>query len=445
MQTITLTKVVKLYPNNKNKKRLDFYMKQRDIYWNKCLSLWNNLYQTHTIYDHIKKIVFSPQIICNGKNKGKFKVDKKGKLVIKAKVYHLNPNPSANLLERLIEQDKSNFDYLVPAHMIRLTIKDLDYSFHAFFNTKQTDANYPKFKDLNKITGSYKDDCASIKNGKLRLATGSFDNNKYPDIRTRPKLPDQKLATSVICRKDNGYFLMFPVKVPVKQLMSTGLDDGVDVNVGHFNSTGVCLNILPDHLQKLYQRTKHYQRMLAIKRNKSDLNKNHKSNRYLAIREHLKRDHRKITNIQHNIVQKYTTYLVKYHDNIYIEDLDVKHMLMSHVASKGIHRSLFGYFRQVLTYKCKEYNRNLIVVDRFYPSTQMCPNCGAIKTGDDKITLKGNKKHQTKHNEFKCYQCGYTADRDEKVVPTLMRYTKLMMKHIKKEQHKKATIMNGFD
>lgn len=76
---------------------------------------------------------------------------------------------------------------------------------------------------------------------------------------------------------------------------------------------------------------------------------------------------------------------------------------MSHVASKGVHRSMFGRFKQMLTYKCKWYDRKLILADKLYPSTQRCAVCGTIKRGDERITLYGNKKHGTKHNEFVCY------------------------------------------
>ena len=93
---------------------------------------------------------------------------------------------------------------------------------------------------------------------------------------------------------------------------------------------------------------------------------------------------------------------------------------MTHVASKGLQRSMFGYFRQVLTYKCQWYGKELILADRFYPSTQRCSNCGHVKKGDEKITLNGNKKHNTKHNEYVCYECGAVMDRDENAVMNLL-------------------------
>ena len=184
--------------------------------------------------------------------------------------------------------------------------------------------------------------------------------------------------------------------------------------------------------------------MLAKKRVVNGTKKARQSKNYQTIQAHLRRDHRKVINLQHDIMQKYTTYLVKNHDKVVIEDLDVKKMLMSHVASKGMHRAMAGYFRKTLEYKCIQYGRELVVVDRLFPSTQMCPVCGLVKTGDEKITLRGNKKHHTKHNEFVCYGCGYKADRDEKVIPTLMRYSKAMMKNIQKMKKNESDIVKAF-
>ncbi|MCT3499337.1 transposase, partial [Lactobacillus delbrueckii subsp. bulgaricus] len=55
---------------------------------------------------------------------------------------------------------------------------------------------------------------------------------------------------------------------------------------------------------------------------------------------------------------------------------------MSHVASKGVHRALFGRFRSYLEYKCKSTGVKLVIANRFYPSTQRCAACGNIKKDD---------------------------------------------------------------
>ena len=115
--------------------------------------------------------------------------------------------------------------------------------------------------------------------------------------------------------------------------------------------------------------------------------------------------------------------LYKNYDIIVIENLDVKAMMMSKKA-KGLHRSLFGRFRLYMEYKADKFGKTLILADRYYPSTQMCSNCGHVKTGDDKITLSGNKKHGTKHNEYICYECGFETDRDKNAALNLLALAK---------------------
>ena len=103
---------------------------------------------------------------------------------------------------------------------------------------------------------------------------------------------------------------------------------------------------------------KHYQRMLARKR---EINGKLaiKSNNYLAVRIKLQRDYRKIANIQNDLLQKFTTKLVNNYDQIVIEDLAIQKMMMTHVASKDMQRSLFSRFRQILTYKCEWYSKKI--------------------------------------------------------------------------------------
>lgn len=131
----------------------------------------------------------------------------------------------------------------------------------------------------------------------------------------------------------------------------------------------------------------------------------------------------RIRNIQNDLLHKFTTDLYCEFDTVVIEDLGVKGMQMKKKA-KNLHRSLFGRFRQIMEYKAEKFGKTLILADRFYPSTQRCSNCGHVKTGDEKITLSGNQKHGTKHQEYVCYQCGYEDDRDHNAVLNLLALAK---------------------
>ena len=147
------------------------------------------------------------------------------------------------------------------------------------------------------------------------------------------------------------------------------------------------------------------------------------SKQYFKVRTKLQRCYERATNIQNDLLHKFTTGIYHNYDTVVIEDLDVKAMQMSKKA-KNLHRSLFGKFRYQMEYKATKFDKELIIADRYYPSTQRCSNCEHVKTGDDKIGLSGNKKHGTKHNEYVCYECGFKADRDYNAVMNLLALAK---------------------
>lgn len=224
------------------------------------------------------------------------------------------------------------------------------------------------------------------------------------------------------------YYVVIPFKVNVDQLSvypKTGCNGAIDRNVGHFVSTDGSINVYPKRLERLYKRVKHYQRILAKKRTVNGKQKSKQSNNYRKIERKLQLTYLKIKNIQCDLMHQFTLSLIKQYDKIVIEDLNVNTMKMSHVASKGLQRSMFGLFTRYITYKCNYYHRDLILADRFYPSTQRCSYCGSVKKGDDTITLHGNKKHKTKHNEFVCYNpaCpmyNQIQDRDQNAARSLL-------------------------
>ena len=265
---------------------------------------------------------------------------------------------------------------------------------------------------------------SKIVNGKLRLdkPRGIAKENWF-DLPSFEALKMEEVKVVSVFKERGSYYAALPYETASNPKTKTHKKTAIDVNVGHFNYTDGQINVLPTKLQKLYKRIKHYQRMLARKR-KVNGKSTMQSNNYIAVRTKLQRDYRRVANIQNDLLQKFTTKLVNDYDQIVIEDLAVKKMMMTHVASKGMQRSLFSKFRQILAYKCDWYSKELILADRTYPSTQRCAECGYIKTGDEKITLQGNKKHGTKHNEYVCYKCGYTNDRDENAVLNLLALAK---------------------
>jgi putative transposase len=111
--------------------------------------------------------------------------------------------------------------------------------------------------------------------------------------------------------------------------------------------------------------------------------------------------HRKIANIRAYSLHKLTTLLAKNHGTVVIEDLNVSGMLANRKLAKAIADMSFFEFRRQLTYKCELYGSRLVVVDRWFPSSKTCSNCGTKK---ETLTLD--------ERVFECSHCGFVLDRD---------------------------------
>ena len=228
-----------------------------------------------------------------------------------------------------------------------------------FFDKSQPDWDKPKFKSKKAPRQGFKTDRAKIINGKLRLDKPiNISKDNWFDLASYEALKMNQVKVISIFKENETYYAALSYEEKVTAKTKTHQKTAVDVNVGHFNYTEGQINVLPAKLQKFYKRIKHYQRMLARKR---EINGKLaiKSNNYLAVRIKLQRDYRKIANIQNDLLQKFTTKLVNNYDQIVIEDLAIKKMMMTHVASKGMQRSLFSRFRQILTYKCEWYSKKI--------------------------------------------------------------------------------------
>ena len=382
------TQVVKLKVNKTMQKQLDALCDYRRYCWNKGLETWQLMYEAHTL---------------NKKD---------------------NPSPNERRVRDELVANKADWQYDLSAICLQLAIKDLANAWKNFFDKSQPDWGIPSFKSKKAPRQGFKTDRAKIVNGRLRLdRPRSISKDSWHDLSSYEVLKMSEVKVVSIFKEKGAYYAALPYEEEISSKAKTYQKTAVDVNVGHFDYTDGKINVLPAKLQKLYKRIKHYQRMLARKREVNGKLAT-KSNNYFAVRTKLQRDYRKVANIQNDLLQQFTTKLVDNYDQIVIEDLAVKQMMMTHVASKGMQRSLFSRFRQILTYKCNWYGKELILADKTYPSTQRCAACGYVKKGDEKITLQGNKKHGTKHNEYVCYECGYKNDRDENAVLNLLALAK---------------------
>lgn len=356
------THKIKIYPNNTMKKEILKLFDYRRYIWNQALGLWNDMYDEFLIFE-----------------------DESLK-------------PKEVIIRNSLVSDKQDWQYQLSSRVLQQTTRQLEKAWKNFFNLNMPNHKRPKFKSKKNYKPSFTTDRARIKGNKLILdkPTGISKAKWFGiSLSEKPKFKGNLKQTTIKQEADGIYAcLIIDVeaedKLPIKQNIA-----GVDVNVKRFNyNDGVC-EVCPKKLERYYSKITFYQKVLARKRkvNPHDF----RTKRYEKVKAKLGREYQKVSDIQRDILQKFTTDLIKNYGELHIEDLNVKGMTMSKRMGKNLHRSMFGKFREILTYKCEWYNRKLVIVDRFYPSTQLCSECGFRKTKDTyggKQTLQGDSIHR---------------------------------------------------
>ena len=160
-------------------------------------------------------------------------------------------------------------------------------------------------------------------------------------------------------------------------------------------------------VKKVEKKLKREQRKLSRKyeslkiRNKKEKGGNATSQNLQKQVVKVQKLHQRLTNIRTDYINKTISLIIKQKPSyITIEDLAVSNMMKNKHLSKAIASQKFFEFKTKLTVKCKENNIELRIVDRFYPSSKTCSNCGKVK-----------KDLKLSDRIYKC-DCGFTIDRD---------------------------------
>ena len=125
------------------------------------------------------------------------------------------------------------------------------------------------------------------------------------------------------------------------------------------------------------------------------------SNRRRKARERVARLHARVANQRRDLLHKLTTMLASTYSDICIEDLNVAGMVRNHRLAKAVEDASFAELRRQLEYKTVRTGARLHVIDRWYPSSKLCSNCGSVRT---KLSLNERTYH--------CESCSLTIDRD---------------------------------
>lgn len=138
--------------------------------------------------------------------------------------------------------------------------------------------------------------------------------------------------------------------------------------------------------------------------------------------------HAKVANQRHDYLQKTTTEISCKYAHIKIEDLNVSGMIANRKLSAAISDLGFYEFRRQLEYKAAIYGTTVELVDRWFPSSKTCSNCGCIK---EKLSLS--------ERIFECSDCGLVIDRDLNAAINLSRYVPMASRELKPVDEKEPT------
>ena len=288
-------------------------------------------------------------------------------------------------------EDELQFLNEVSCVPLQQGLRHLQTAFTNFFAGR---TKYPTFKKKrNGGSAEFTKSAFRWKDGKVYLAKCSQPLN----IRWSRNLPDGCIPSTVTVRitPSQQWYISLRFDDPTdKTLPPTEGEVGIDVGISSLATLSTGEKVAnPKTLNKYRKKLRRAQKSLSRKQKRS-------RNREKARRK-VARIHQKISDTRKDHLHKLTTRLVRENQTIAVEDLSVKNMVKNNKLARAISDAAWGEFVRQLEYKCQWYGRDLIKIDRWFPSSKRCGNCGHIV---EKMPLN--------IREWNCPVCGTHHDRD---------------------------------
>lgn len=294
------------------------------------------------------------------------------------------------LLTKLKKEPETTWLNEVSSVPVQQSLRHLQTAFTNFFSKR---ALYPSFKSKHgKQAAEYTTSAFKWDGNALTLAK----MDAPLEIRFSRQIPKAARVTTVNMSKDTAgrYFVSMLCDDAVSALPPVSAKVGIDLGLTHFAilSTGEKI-AAPNAFRKREGKLAKLQRRLA-KKLKGSLNRK-KSKLKVA------RLHANIEDTRKDFLHKLSTRLIHENQVIAIETLAVSNMQKNHCLAKSISDASWSEFVRQLEYKAKWYGRTLIGIDRWYPSSKRCGDCGYTMT---ELALSVR--------EWTCPECGIVHDRD---------------------------------
>lgn len=285
----------------------------------------------------------------------------------------------------------------VDSTSLQATLQDLDTAYQNFFRRIKhgEKPGFPRFKSKHDHRQSYKSKCVGTN---IKVLDKAVQLPKLGLVKCRvSKAVKGRILSATVSQSPSGrYFVSICcTDVEISPMPSTGAVVGIDMGLKAFAITSDGVEYSNHkYLAKSQKKLAKLQRQLS--------RKSKGSNRWEKARLQVARLHEHITNQRQDAAHKLSTQLIRENDIICIEDLAPKNMVRNHRLAKPIYDAGWGEFRRQLQYKAAWYGKEVVTIDRFFPSSQLCSCCGAQWSGTKDLSVR----------EWTCPQCGAQHDRD---------------------------------
>ena len=313
----------------------------------------------------------------------------------------LTYNKCATMIPALKKSEEYSWLKEVDSIALQSSVKNLEDSFNRFFK-KQNKA--PRFKSKKNPTQSYitkntnNDTSIQIQGSRIKLP--KLKMVKFANSREI----NGRILRATISRKASGkYFISLLVEEHIQELEKTNSSVGIDLGIKDFAilDDGTVYNN-NRYTTKMAKQLAREQRKLSrrYEQAKKDGKKLEDAKNYQKQKIKVARLHEKVANQREDFLNKVSTIIVKNHDVICIEDLNTKGMIRNHKLAKSISDVSWSSFVTKLQYKADWYGKEVIKIDKWYPSSQICSSCGT-NTGKKTLDIR----------TWTC-ECGAEHDRD---------------------------------
>ena len=276
-------------------------------------------------------------------------------------------------------QYKKEFDWL--KEVDSLALANVQQNLRAAYSKFFKGSGFPKFKkkgQRDSYTTNNQKGTVAITASSVKLPKIGHINAKFPSV------INGLIKSATISKEPTGkYFVSLLVETVVEPFTKTHSKVGIDLGLTDFIVLSDGSKVAnPKFLSKLQAKLAREQKILAKRRAvaKADQRKLSESRNYQKQKTKVAKVYEKITNTRKDFLHKLSFNLIKNHDVIAIEDLNVKGMVKNHKLAKAISDSSWSAFTTMLAYKADWYGKALVKIDRWFPSSKTCSNCNHLLT-----------------------------------------------------------------